>query len=233
MRPSSYATLRRRAEQRLSSIEHPTIASPFGTIEYAERGEGDPVLVLHGIFGGFDAAYLTVDPWIGDGFHVVAPSRFGCLGSSLPPNATVADQADAYAVLLDALGIRQAAVVGFSAGTVSAMQFGLRHPGRTTALVLMSGHYPQKHYKLRSSRCACCTPTRSSGCSGGSHPGCWGASAAPPMGSAPRPPSGGRWRGSWTACSRSGRVRGERSSTPWYQSPRSTPSRWNGSACPP
>lgn len=148
MWPSSYATLRRRAHERLSSIQHTSIPSPFGTIEYAERGQGDPVLVLHGIFGGFDAAYLTVDPWIGDGFHVVAPSRFGCLGSSLPPHATVADQADAYAALLDALGIERAAVVGFSAGTVSAMQFGLRHPGRTTALVLMSGHYPQKHHKL-------------------------------------------------------------------------------------
>lgn len=148
MWPSSYATLRRRAQRRLSSIQHTGIPSPFGTIEYAERGEGDPVLVLHGIFGGFDAAYLTVDPWIGDGFHVVAPSRFGCLGSSLSPHATVADQADAYAALLDALGIRRTAVVGFSAGTVSAMQFGLRHPERTMALVLMSGHYPQKHYKL-------------------------------------------------------------------------------------
>jgi pimeloyl-ACP methyl ester carboxylesterase len=148
MWPNSYETLRRRAQQRVSSIQHASIDSPFGTIEYAERGEGDPVLVLHGIFGGFDAAFLTVDPWIGDGFHVVAPSRFGCLGSSLPPNATVEAQTDAYAVLLDALGIEQAAVVGFSAGTVSAMQFGLRHPGRITALVLMSGHYPQKHYKL-------------------------------------------------------------------------------------
>jgi pimeloyl-ACP methyl ester carboxylesterase len=148
MWPSSYATLRRRAQRRLSSIQHTSIPSPFGTIEYAERGEGDPVLVLHGIFGGFDAAYLTVDPWIGDGFRVVAPSRFGCLGSSLSPDATVADQADAYAALLDALGIRRTAVVGFSAGTVSAMQFGLRHPERTMALVLMSGHYPQKHYKL-------------------------------------------------------------------------------------
>jgi pimeloyl-ACP methyl ester carboxylesterase len=148
MWPSSYATLRRRARQRLSSIQHTSIESPFGTIEYTERGEGDPVLTLHGIFGGFDAAYLTVDPWIGDGFHVVAPSRFGCLGSSLPPHATVAAQADAYAALLDALGIRQAAVVGFSAGTVSAMQFGLRHPDRTTVLVLMSGHYPQKHHKV-------------------------------------------------------------------------------------
>jgi pimeloyl-ACP methyl ester carboxylesterase len=148
MWPSSYATLRRRAQQRLSSIQRTSIQSVFGTIEYAERGEGSPVLVLHGIFGGFDAAYLTVDPWIGDGFHVAAPSRFGCLDSSLPPNATVADQADAYAVLLNALGIERAAVVGFSAGTVSAMQFGLRHPDRITALVLMSGHYPQKHYRL-------------------------------------------------------------------------------------
>jgi pimeloyl-ACP methyl ester carboxylesterase len=61
--------------------------------------------------------HLTVDPWIGDGFRAVAPSRFGCLGSPLPPGATAADQADAYAVLLDALGIERAAVVGFSAGT--------------------------------------------------------------------------------------------------------------------
>jgi pimeloyl-ACP methyl ester carboxylesterase len=148
MWPRSYAELLRRAQERLSSIEHTSIDSRFGTIEYAERGEGHPVLLLPGIFGGFDAACLTADRWIGDGFHVVAPSRFGCLGSSLPPNATVADQADAYAVLLDALGIGRAAVVGFSAGTVSAMQFGLRHPDRITALVLMSGHYPQKHHKL-------------------------------------------------------------------------------------
>jgi pimeloyl-ACP methyl ester carboxylesterase len=148
MWPRSYAELLRRAQERLSSIEHTSIDSRFGTIEYAERGEGHPVLVLHGIFGGFDAACLTADRWIGDGFHVVAPSRFGCLGSPLPPDATAADQADAYAVLLDALGIGRAAVVGFSAGTVSAMQFGLRHPDRITALVLMSGHYPQKRHKL-------------------------------------------------------------------------------------
>jgi len=28
------------------------------------------------------------------------------------------------------------------------MQFGLRHPDRITALMVMSGHYPQKHHKL-------------------------------------------------------------------------------------
>jgi hypothetical protein len=43
MWPNSYETLRRRAQQRVSSIQHTSIDSPFGTIEYAERGEGDPV----------------------------------------------------------------------------------------------------------------------------------------------------------------------------------------------
>jgi pimeloyl-ACP methyl ester carboxylesterase len=148
MWPNRYAQLLRRAHGRLRSIEHASIASPFGTIEYAERGEGNPVLVLHGIFGGFDAAYLTADPWIGDGFRIVAPSRFGYLGSAPPLGATTADQADAYAALLGALGIERAAVVGFSAGTVSAMQFAFRHPDRVTTLVLMSGHYPQKHHKV-------------------------------------------------------------------------------------
>jgi pimeloyl-ACP methyl ester carboxylesterase len=47
---------------------------------------------------------------------VIAPSRFGYLGSSLPAGATPADQADAYAVLLDALGIERTAVVGCSTG---------------------------------------------------------------------------------------------------------------------
>ena len=148
MWPSGYAALLRRTRDRLSSIEHTSIQSRFGAIEYAERGQGHPLLALHGIFGGYDAAYLMVDPWIGDGFRVLAPSRFGCLGSSLPPDATTADQADAYAVLLDALGIERAAVVGFSAGTVSAMEFGLRYPDRITALVLMSGHYPQPHHRI-------------------------------------------------------------------------------------
>jgi pimeloyl-ACP methyl ester carboxylesterase len=164
MWPRSYAELLRRAQERLSSIEHTSIDSRFGTIEYAERGEGHPVLVLHGIFGGFDAACLTADRWIGDRFHVVAPSRFGCLGSPLPPDATAADQADAYAVLLDALGIGRAAVVGFSAGTVSAMQFGLRHPIGSPRWSSCRATIHRSTTSSRNSRCACSTPIGPSGC---------------------------------------------------------------------
>jgi pimeloyl-ACP methyl ester carboxylesterase len=42
------------------------------------------------------------------------------------------------ASLLDLLGIERVAVVGVSAGGLSALQFALRHPGRTAALVLVA-----------------------------------------------------------------------------------------------
>ena len=49
---------------------------------------------------------------LGERYRVIAPARFGYFGSTLPPNATPADQADAYALLMDHLGIDRAAVIG-------------------------------------------------------------------------------------------------------------------------
>jgi pimeloyl-ACP methyl ester carboxylesterase len=84
------------------------------------------------------------ETYIGAGHRFVAPSRFGYLGSSLPAAALPAVQADAHAVLLDALGIDRAAVFGYSGGGPSAIQFAFRHAGRTTALILMASALPDK-----------------------------------------------------------------------------------------
>ena len=46
-------------------------------------------------------------------------------------------QADAYAQLLDHLGIDKVVVVSISAGAWSALQFAIRHPERCLALVLL------------------------------------------------------------------------------------------------
>lgn len=108
-----------------------------GPIEYAEAGEGSPLLVVHGAGGGFDQGLDIAAPFINRGFHVIAPSRFGYLRTPLPANASAEAQADAYACLLDALHIQRAALMGISAGGPSTLQFALRHPQRTTALVLM------------------------------------------------------------------------------------------------
>ncbi len=111
--------------------------TPRGPVEYAAAGEGPPVLLVHGAGGGYDQGLLLGAPLAAKGFHVIAMSRFGYLRTPLPADASAAAQADAHACLLDALGVRRAAIVGASAGAPSAMQFALRHPDRCSALVLL------------------------------------------------------------------------------------------------
>jgi len=112
--------------------------TPCGPIEYAVAGRGPAtILVVHGAGGGFDQALDIAAPLVTRGFGVIAPSRFGYLRTPVPPDASPAAQADAFAGLLDALNLHRVVVVGVSAGGPSAMQFALRHPARTTALILM------------------------------------------------------------------------------------------------
>ena len=113
------------------------VDTPCGPIEYAVEGDGPPVLVVHGAGGGFDQGLDASKRLVQSGFRVIAMSRFGYLRTPLPADASPAAQAASYACLLDALNIPRVAVVGFSAGAPSSMQFALRHPERTTALVLL------------------------------------------------------------------------------------------------
>ncbi len=107
-----------------------------GSIEYGESGDGPPVLVIHGAGGGFDQGLALGRTFLGDDYRVIAPSRFGYLGTPLPDDASPEAQADAHLRLLDALQIESVPVVGVSAGGPSAVHFCLRHPERCSALVL-------------------------------------------------------------------------------------------------
>jgi pimeloyl-ACP methyl ester carboxylesterase len=108
-----------------------------GPVELAEAGEGPPLLVAHGSGGGFDQAMLAGADFAQRGWHVIAPSRFGYLRTPFPADPSAEAQADQFACLLDALGIGSAAIIGISAGANSAMQFAIRHPQRTSSLVLL------------------------------------------------------------------------------------------------
>ena len=114
------------------------IDTPCGPVEYGERGTGRAILAVHGAGGGYDQGLLLADS-VGDGFRVIAPSRFGYLNTPLPlEDASVAAQAEAYVCLLDALEVRRAAVLADSAGGPSALAFAIRHPERVEALILVS-----------------------------------------------------------------------------------------------
>ena len=114
------------------------LATPEGDIEFIAGGSGPPVLVVHGSGGGFDQGELVAQALLGDAFHWIAPSRLGYLRSTLPDGATFADQARAYARLLDHLGIARVAVVALSHGGPSALLFAAMYPERVSALVLVS-----------------------------------------------------------------------------------------------
>lgn len=128
------------AQSRLSAVDRSRIATAFGDIEYTVRGTGEPLLVSHGIFQGCDSALLFRGLF--PDRRIIAPSRFGYLGSDIPPRTAPADQADAFTALLDALGIARIDVVGISAGTTSVLQLALRHPERVKHLVVLSGNLP-------------------------------------------------------------------------------------------
>jgi pimeloyl-ACP methyl ester carboxylesterase len=87
------------------------LETSYGPIEYAEAGNGPPVLVIHGAGGGFDQGLDIGEKLVRNGFRVIAPSRFGYLRTPLPQDASAAAQADAHAALLDALHIERCAVV--------------------------------------------------------------------------------------------------------------------------
>ena len=128
------------ARARIDAVERHLVPTRWGAVEYAERGSGDPVLIVHGIFHNCVGALLSVRD-LGDR-RFIAPSRFGYLGSSMPPDATPADQADALAALLDALDIDRIDVIGESAGATSALQLALRHPERVKHLAVLVGNLP-------------------------------------------------------------------------------------------
>jgi len=131
-------------QQYISAIRQQTLSgsklinTPHGLVEYADVGEGYPVLVSHGDLMGYDQ-FESVRQILGnESFRLIVPSRFGYLRTPLPADASVAAQADAFADLLDALNVSKVIMMGFSFGGPAAVQFALRYPDRTSALVMSS-----------------------------------------------------------------------------------------------
>lgn len=140
---SGYVTAMRVARQRVAGVPAQSCATRFGDLVYVDEGSGPVVLLAHGIYGGHDNATDMVDLVLGAGYRTLGPSRFGYLGSAMPRDATVDDQADAYADLLDRCGVDKALLVGYSAGGPSAIAFALRHPARVHGLILAAAYLPK------------------------------------------------------------------------------------------
>ena len=129
------------SKSRLATYNAQTIALSYGDMTYVDSGKGEVILSVHGIFGGYDQAYDTCKDFCSD-YRIIAPSRFGYLGSDVSGDGTPARQAAAYVELLDKLGIDKVYLLATSAGGSVAIRFALDYPQRTKGLILYCSAMP-------------------------------------------------------------------------------------------
>jgi hypothetical protein len=109
----------RNSQEKLRSYEVSTVTLSYGVMTYVDVGEGDVILSVHGIFGGYDQAYDNVKNRTSQN-RVLALSRFGYLGSDVKGEGTPMEQAAVFEELLDYLDIDQVFVLATSAGGTPA-----------------------------------------------------------------------------------------------------------------
>ncbi len=132
-----YKIWRAKLVKKLNS-QSSVIKTSMGDVEYISIGpDSGPVFLLsHGGGSGYDNAYLY-DFLAKEGFRIICPSKPGYLRTPLSAGKTFEEHADMFAAVLDALGVKKTvAIAGISLGGPAALQFALRHPGRTACLVM-------------------------------------------------------------------------------------------------
>ncbi|HYD99340.1 MAG TPA: alpha/beta hydrolase, partial [Alphaproteobacteria bacterium] len=113
-------------------------------LHYIERGEGPPVVLLHG-------NVVTAEDWLVSGVfaplaerhRVVAFDRPGFGFSERPRGSvwTAARQAALIRKACSLLGLGPAVFVGHSWGAMVALEMALSHPEAVSGLVVLAGYY--------------------------------------------------------------------------------------------
>ena len=95
------------------------------------------VVFLHG--AGFDhTAWQLLARWFAHrGAAVLAPDLPGHGISGGKPLRSIGEMADWTAALIEAAGPKQATIIGHSMGSLIALEFAARHPGKVAALALI------------------------------------------------------------------------------------------------
>ena len=118
-----------------------------------ERGEGDPIVLLHG-FPSSSHLWNAVVPLLPNGHRVLVLDLLGYGRSDRPQrrDVSIKGHAERMRHVFDALGIERACVVGHDAGGGIAQATSLRWPARVSALVLVNSvaydTWPTREVKL-------------------------------------------------------------------------------------
>ena len=126
----------------------PSVELPQGTIDVVERGDGPPLLFLHGVFAGASLWDDVIARLAGDHRCLAPTLPFGAHRSPMRPGADLSPPGVARLVvdLLDALELREASLIANDTGGAIAQLVVARAPERVSRLVLTScdayEHFP-------------------------------------------------------------------------------------------
>ena len=132
-----YRSWRRQMQHRLqegSGVQ----TTARGPVEFCELGYGAPVIVLHGVMGGYDQGLAVAEAIAMPGLRFIALSRPGYLRTPLEAGRSYEQQGDMVAAFLESIGLTSALVIGVSGGGPAAIQFACRHREKCAGLILLS-----------------------------------------------------------------------------------------------
>jgi pimeloyl-ACP methyl ester carboxylesterase len=111
---------------------------------YEIRGQGEPLLLLHGGLGTLDMFGPVVLPALTRSRQVIAVDLHGHGRTQLGSRKiSLVDQGDDLAALLEQLGYRQVDVLGYSFGGGVGFRLAVQHPDKVRRLVLASAGFAQ------------------------------------------------------------------------------------------
>ena len=115
----------------------PRLNSGDISLHYQVQGEGDPLVLIHGLGANMAFWYMGIARVLAARFKVITYDLRGHGRSSMPPNGyNLPGMAGDLNRLLNHLHIDKAHVVGHSFGARVAMHFSLRAPDRVASLVV-------------------------------------------------------------------------------------------------
>src|SRR5262245_9324250 len=126
---------------------------PNGTVVYQDRGEGDPVVFVHGFLVD-STLWRKVVPLLAGDMRCITPDwPLGSHRKALKPDADLSPTGIAVhcVATLDALGIERATLVGNDSGGAFSQITAARHPDRVERLVLTDcdafDNFPPKAFR--------------------------------------------------------------------------------------
>ncbi len=115
-----------------------TLALGRHELAYVDEGQGEPLLLIHGLAGDHQAWLPQIEAWKGRHRVIAVDTRGAGRSTQIDEPVTIEELADDFVALLQALDLRGVHVIGRSMGGCIAQWLALKAPGRVASLALLA-----------------------------------------------------------------------------------------------